>query len=121
MLTDEEYPKSAAYSLLSVAMEEFSNTVRAEEWTKSTRDNVFNVPGLEKILKIYQDPKTVDKLTGLKTDIEETKAILHQTINNLIEREGKLQDLMDKSNDLSFQSRTMLNQSEKLNSCCTIL
>lgn len=102
-------------------MEEFSNTVRAEEWTKSTKDNIFNVPSLEKVLNMYQDPKTVDKLTALRSDIEETKVVLHQTINSLIEREGKLQDLMDKTNDLSFHSKEILKKSKGLNSCCTIL
>ncbi len=95
--------------------------VQVNEWSKSTKDNVYSVPALEKMLVQYQDPKNVDKIVAIRKDIDETREVLIKTIDQLLERGEKLENLASKSEDLSFQSKAFLNKSEDLNRCCVIL
>ena len=44
----------------------------------------------------------------------------HKTIDSVLERGVKLDNLVDKSNDLSAQSKMFYKQAKKTNSCCVI-
>ena len=42
-------------------------------------------------------------------------------MDELIKRGGSLEELVDKSESLSFQSKASMKQSKDMNSCCTLL
>lgn len=65
-----------------------------------------------------QDPVAADKLTKIQKDLDETKVILHQTIDSVLRRGEKLDTLVDKSADLSLASQMFYKQARKTNSCC---
>lgn len=65
-----------------------------------------------------QDPVAADKLTKIQKDLDETKVILHQTIDSVLRRGEKLDTLVDKSSDLSLASQMFYKQARKTNSCC---
>lgn len=44
-------------------------------------------------------------MSKIQTDLDETKIILHNTIEALLQRGEKLDDLVAKSDDLSAQSK----------------
>ncbi len=44
----------------------------------------------------------------------------HKTIDAVLERGVKLDELVERSNDLSSQSKLFYKQARKTNSCCTI-
>ena len=44
----------------------------------------------------------------------------HKTIDGVLERGVKLDQLVDKSNDLSNQSKMFYKQAKKTNACCVI-
>lgn len=50
---------------------------------------------------------------------DETKIVLHQTIDSVLRRGEKLDNLVDKSNDLSLASQMFYKQARKTNSCCS--
>jgi synaptobrevin family protein YKT6 len=77
-------------------------------------------PPLEEYLQKYQDPSSADKITKIQKDLDETTQILHKTIDNVLARGEKLDDLVDRSNDLSAQSKMFYKQAKKTNSCCVI-
>jgi synaptobrevin family protein YKT6 len=79
------------------------------------------VPTIKNLLAQYSKPDQVDKLFKVQRDLDDTKEILLKSIDDLLERQEKLDDLITKTNDLSFQSKTLVKNSEKLNRCCTIL
>ena len=80
-------------------------------WKNAKEDNQFPVPTLAKTLQDYQDPAKCDKITQINTQIDETKNVLvmfrrmyyvqNRTIDSVLERGTKLDDLVGKSNDLS--------------------
>eukprot|EP00301_Raphidiophrys_heterophryoidea_P009923 c1493_g1_i1.p2 GENE.c1493_g1_i1~~c1493_g1_i1.p2 ORF type:complete len:120 (-),score=26.99 c1493_g1_i1:217-576(-) len=85
-------------------------------------DNSFPLPKLEEFVAKYQDPHNADPLMKIMKDLDETKVILHKTIDSALERGQKLDELIDKSNDLSAMSKSFYKQSKDLNKCsCVIL
>ena len=68
-----------------------------------------------------QDPAQADKLTKIQRDLDETKVVLHKTIESMLERGEKLEALVDKSSDLSMASQMFYKQARKTNSCCKLM
>ena len=75
---------------------------------------------LEGYLVKYQDPAAADKVTKIQKDLDETTQILHKTIDSVLERGVKLDNLVERSDDLSKQSKMFYKQAKKTNSCCVI-
>ncbi len=63
----------------------------------------------------------MDKIAKIQRDLDETKIILHQTIDSVLKRGEKLDALVDKSNDLSLASQMFYKQARKTNSCCSFM
>ncbi len=55
---------------------------------------------------------------ALQEEVEETKVVLHNTIQSVLERGEKLDDLVEKSESLSAQSKLFYTQARKMNKCC---
>ncbi|KAL4345996.1 hypothetical protein AHAS_Ahas11G0334200 [Arachis hypogaea] len=69
----------------------------------------------------FQDPHEADKLLKIQKDLDETKIILHQTIESVLARGEKLDSLVEKSSDLSAASQMFYKQAKQTNQCCTVL
>lgn len=115
---DKEYPSRVAFSAVQQLLGSFGEEVRG--WRAITEDNKVDYPGTATTLKKWQKPEEVDKIMKIQTDLEETKEVLHQTIDAVLERGTKLEELVDKSDDLSAQSKMFYKQAKKTNSCCVI-
>lgn len=72
---------------------------------------------LEQMLAQYADPTKISKPEMVQNELEQTKAILNKTIEGLLTRGEKLDDLVDKSAHLSIQAKEFYKQS-KGNNCC---
>ena len=83
-------------------------------------DDSCKYPRLEAALAEYQDPAKVDKITKLDKQLGETKDILYRTIDAVLARGEKLDDLVEKSSKLSDQSKGFYKTAKKTNSCCVI-
>jgi len=119
-ITDSDYPPIAAFGVVGKAIEEF--TAQANEtWRTVTADGTVANQVLEAALLKYQDPVAADKLTKIQRDLDETKVILHQTIDSVLKRGEKLDSLVDKSADLSIASQMFYKQARKTNSCCKLM
>ncbi|XP_057767870.1 VAMP-like protein YKT61 isoform X2 [Salvia miltiorrhiza] len=70
---------------------------------------------------LNQDPAEADKLLKIQRELDETKIILHKTIESVLERGEKLDSLVDKSSDLSAASQMFYKQAKRSNQCCTVL
>lgn len=75
----------------------------------------------ERVGRRSQDPAQADKLTKIQRDLDETKIVLHKTIESMLERGEKLENLVDKSSDLSLASQMFYKQARKTNSCCKMM
>jgi synaptobrevin family protein YKT6 len=117
--TDEEYPCRVAFVLLTQMLDEFTTTV-GNSWKTVTQADSLSFPPIEDYLAKYQDPAAADKVTKIQQDLDETTQILHKTIDNVLERGVKLDNLVERSDDLSKQSKMFYKQAKKTNSCCVI-
>lgn len=99
----------------------FTKQYGATKWTELQQDANMTVQGLNAALLKYQKPEEADKILKIQKELDETKAVLVKSIDDLLTRGEKIEDLARKSNDLSFQSKAFVEKSEELNSCCTIL
>ena len=115
---DKEYPARAAFNMLGALMEEFAGAVPG--WQGETRAEACDFPALAEALKKAQDPAAYDKIIKIQNDLDDTTAVLHQTIDNLLERGEKLDNLVERSDDLSKQSKMFYKQARKTNSCCVV-
>ena len=117
--TDEEYPARVAFVLLTQLLDEFS-TFSGNSWKSVYDPESVSFPPMEEYLVKYQDPASADKVTKIQKDLDETTQILHKTIDSVLERGVKLDNLVERSDDLSRQSKMFYKQAKKTNSCCVI-
>eukprot|EP01083_Nonionella_stella_P040362 109581_1 len=119
--TDLEYPSRVAFVLLTQVLDEFTNA-NGNSWegAGATQEYSMEFPPLETYLVKYQDPAAADKVTRIQKDLDDTTQILHKTIDSVLERGVKLDNLVERSNDLSAQSKMFYKQAKKTNSCCVI-
>ncbi|KAI7371939.1 hypothetical protein KC336_g20721, partial [Hortaea werneckii] len=54
-------------------------------------------------------------------ELDETKIVLHKTIESVLERGEKIDSLVAKSDGLSAQSKMFYTQAKKQNSCCVMM
>ncbi|GMI61342.1 hypothetical protein ScalyP_jg6184 [Parmales sp. scaly parma] len=119
--TDLEYPPRVAFLLLSQLLDEFTTAIPT--WKVIIPDSSFsnvNFPIIEEYLVKFQDPAAADKITKIQKDLDDTTEILHKTIDSVLERGVKLDQLVERSDDLSKQSKMFYKQAKKTNSCCII-
>jgi len=118
--TDAEYPARVAHSLASKVLDDFADKVPSSQWTKNEAESI-QFPPLPIYLHKFQNPAEADAMTKLQNELDETKIILHDNIEKILDRGEKLDDLVAKSEGLSFQSKAFYKQASKTNSCCVIL
>jgi|SRR5579872_1711075 len=104
IITDSTYPQRTAYQLLT-----------------SIHEITIDKPKLDFLFVQYQDPKTVDKLTLVQTQLDETKVVLYESLNKLQLRESELKNLIDKTDQLVTDSAEFSRVARDYNRCCQIL
>lgn len=119
-VTDLDYPPFAALSFLQKVTEKFNGAVAESQWSKCVTDTQFDVQPVVDTFKEFQDPAKADKITAIKKDLEETTEIVKKTVDQLLERGERLEDLIDRSDDLSMQTQMFAKKAEDMNSCCTL-
>lgn len=120
IISDHEYPHRVAHTLLNKILDDFASNVPAVSWPTATESTVV-FAGLDSFLAKYQNPREADALTKIQSDLDETKIILHNTIEAVLQRGEKLDHLVVKSEELSAQSKAFYKTARKTNSCCAIL
>lgn len=122
IITDKDYPKRPAYTLINKILEEYLALHPSSEWKNINETNQsLNYDNLNQYLKKYQDPSQADSIMKVQQELDETKIVLHKTIENVLQRGEKLDSLVDKSEALSSSSRMFYKQAKKTNSCCVIM
>lgn len=116
---DAEYPPRVAFSLLTKILEDFD--IKCPQWKVETKNEAISWPPLEELLQKYQDPSSADQIMKIQKNLDETKEVLHNTIEQVLARGEKLEDLVERSGELSSQSKLFYKQAKKANSCCAVL
>jgi synaptobrevin family protein YKT6 len=107
-LTDEEYP--------STVILEFVHEIDI-----AYGDNINNDEVLQNIWTKYQDPIQISKLLQVKEELEKTKKVMLESVDKILERGDKIEDLIIKTDQLECSSHAFKIKAKQLNSCCNIL
>ena len=99
-LTDDKYPVNVIMEFLK---ELTDNNNYNELWQK------------------YQDPISVSKILQVKIQLEATKVTMLDSIDKVLERGDKIEDLIKKTEELEDISIKFKANATKLNSCCIML
>jgi len=114
-ICDEDYPRRPAYVMLSKVLEDFASAHPNWRQVNSAEFNLTN------ILQKWQDPQTADSILKVQNELDETKQIVSETLEKILDRGQKLDDLVSRSNELSEQSKAFYKTAKKTNSwCCSI-
>lgn len=109
ILADPEYPERAAQATLSKVFDEFRTKYPASAYT-TARPNELKYPELAEYIKKYQDPANSDPTMKIQKELDETKVVLYKTIESMLERGEKIDNLVAKSDGLSAQSKMFYTQ-----------
>ncbi|KAL8585892.1 palmitoyltransferase [Nucella lapillus] len=120
VIGDHEYQQRVAHTLINKILDEFTSKYSSSQWAV-LKESTVNFPQLPEYLQKYQNPKEADAMTKIQTELDETKIILHNTIEAVLQRGEKLDDLVEKSEGLSMQSKAFYKTAKKTNQCCVIL
>ncbi|KAM5534980.1 hypothetical protein V8D89_011353 [Ganoderma adspersum] len=118
MIADQEYPVRPAFSLLTKLLDDFIAKVPQASFSTPA---AISFPEVNTYLQKYQDPRQADAIMKVQQELDETKIILHKTIESVLQRGEKINDLVDRSNELSAQSKMFYKTAKKQNSCCVIM
>ncbi|KAK7519160.1 Longin-like domain-containing protein [Phyllosticta citricarpa] len=119
IISDHEYPVLVAHQVLSKIVDEFLSKYPRNVFTASNAECPF--PELKQYIVKYQDPQQADSIMKIQKELDETKIVLHKTIESVLERGEKIDNLVAKSDGLSAQSKMFYTQAKKQNSCCLIM
>ncbi|XP_066586187.1 synaptobrevin homolog YKT6 [Prorops nasuta] len=119
LISDHEYPRRVAHTLITKVLDEFAMKYQPSMW-QTLKEALTDFPQANIYLSKYQNPNEADALMKMQTDLDETKIILLNSVQAVLERGEKLDDLVSKSEGLSVQSKAFYKTARKTNSCCSL-
>ena len=109
VVTNKEYPEFVITGVLKKLCDEFS-TKHSQSAIASASTNSLPYPELKDYITQYQNPQEADKILKIQHELDATKQVLHQTMESMLERGEKMDQLVAKSNDLSASSKMFYTQ-----------
>ena len=61
----------------------------------------------------FQDPNEADTIMKVQAELDETKVVLHKTIESILERGEKLDSMVERSDEFSAQSKLFYKTAKK--------
>lgn len=115
---DREYPPRVAFTLLTKTLDDFA--AQFPSWKSEKRNEALLWPALTEAVAKYQDPANADQIMRIQRNLDETRDVLTNTIETVLQRGEKLEDLVERSGELSSQSKLFYKQAKRANSCCAV-
>lgn len=121
---DAAYPARVAFGLCAEAMSAFvadagTAWAAADAPAVDVRDRE-GWRGAEALLQKYADPAEADKVLAIRRDLEEVRTTMHLAISQVLQRGEQLDQLVERSGDLSASSQMFYKQTKKANACCSL-
>lgn len=70
------------------------------------------------VVREYENWQAKCPIEAMQKELEETKAVLKDTLENVLTRGEKLDKLIDQSEELSMQSKALFHAAKRHNRCC---
>ena len=121
IITDEDYDRRIAFIVLKKAMEIYKKNPDNWAWATIIEDIDINTinKDIHNLILIYKDPSNKDNILKITKELEDTRVTLHKSIDQMLARGEKMDVLVEKSNDLSYQSKKFYKKSKQMNSWCS--
>lgn len=111
LISDVEYPKTTAHLIVSKIADEFLSKHPIASWKDLPASAKVPFPELKEYITKYQDPNnSPDSLMKIQKELDETKAEMQKVIENTLIRGEQLDNMVEKSNLLSGQSKMFYSQ-----------
>jgi len=114
---DKEYVSRAAYAMINNFLAEYDQDKKGK-WKQEEKDCNEQPIYLGSTLHKWQNPEEADKMMKIQKNIDDIKNVMQKNIEQVLVRGQKLEDLMEKSEDLSSASKQFYKQAKKTNQCC---
>lgn len=118
-ISDKNYNSRVAFTCIHTLVEEFKQT--NTELSTINKDTEIPFKQLTQAIVDYQTPEKIDKIEKVKKELNESIEVIKGTIETIMDRGEKIDDLVKKSEDLSLNSQLFYSQAKKQNSCCNLL
>ncbi|KAK6531421.1 palmitoyltransferase [Arthrobotrys megalospora] len=118
VITNAEYPRRIPHELLNRLLDEFITKFPRNTWAPNKS---YDLPQLKEYLVKYQEPSQADNISKIQRELDETKIVLHKTIESVLDRGEKLDTLVQRSDNLSNASKMFYTNAKKQNSCCVVM
>lgn len=102
IVTDNEYPNNVARKIILEILS----------------DN--NDVDLKQIIEKYHKSENINKIAYIQNELDFTTTLMRNNLDTLLKRGETIENLIEKSEDLSATSKRFYKQSKKYNSCCVI-
>ncbi|KAL0478643.1 synaptobrevin [Acrasis kona] len=123
LVTDKDYPYRVAFDIVRKTMTDFGDYTQKEgTYSKANTENFYSAYNntLKQTVDLYQDPTKGDNILKVKKELDETKEVLHQTLEKLLDRGESLDELVQKSEELESSTIEFYKRT-KDTKCCIIL
>merc|ERR1712146_817297 len=137
VLCDNEYDQRVAFGCCEQILDAFTEQYPSE-WKSCSEELTMQCPAIAEYLVKFQvsnplgqadklswmaskDIREADKITQINAELDDVKEVLQRSIDQVLQRGEKLDDVIAKSEDLSNESKAYLNSSQNATSCCTLL
>ena len=116
-VTDDKYPDEVAYlginKLLMNFREHFDEN--SDLYMEATESTKLEYPKLAELLVLWQNPLKVDPTVRITEDLRKTVAIQHKNLADLLERDGKIDEMGVKAKALNIQTNEFYKKAKKVN------
>lgn len=110
IVSDLEYPERVAHAILSKILDGFASKYPRTAYANAQETTTLPYPELDELIKKYQNPEEADSVMKIQKELDETKNIMHKTLESVLERGEKMENLVQKSELLSSQSKMFYTQ-----------
>lgn len=123
-LTDKNYPKRLAFLFLEEIAKDFTADLNAEygeNWmhTVDTVGRQYAFIKFDRIIqkkrREYADPNSTSNMEKINSDLQSIHSIMRKTIDDVLDRGNKLEDVTHMSKQLASDSKSLKWGAKKLN------
>lgn len=124
VVASKQYAYMTAAKLMRSNLEQYSAGLPQDTWARHLAAmGPLKAPGLDldDLIQKAQIPEQVDAMAAIQKELDQTKWILHKSIEATLERGEKMDALVAKSDNLTATSKMFYTQAKKQNSCCVVM
>jgi len=119
VVTSNVYPIRVAYTLINEAVTAFLQQYPNNEWKMQRADTKMDFAPGQQLFDRFQNPMEADKIAKIERDLDEVKDIVVSAMDDVLRRGEKLEDLENKSKDVTQAAAQFRRQAQANNSCCS--